>query len=224
MPQAASAVSAIKASPWTAQAMAAKVEPGFGWGLGPGGGPEGHLASLLSSRRLTDVDECDGPHRCQHGCQNELGGYRCGCPQGFTPHSQWGQCVGERWGPGGSRPPKQNLSKAGDWELPPWQDVVISTTTSRSDGLVWKVVSSLLLGRLGSQGSAESAWQSGGRFLGSDGLEGSVEKDSEMISLITGKGVLGLISDVCHGCGNGNGCMHAASFVIAVADALGLGD
>uniref|UniRef100_A0A673VN86 Fibrillin 3 n=1 Tax=Suricata suricatta TaxID=37032 RepID=A0A673VN86_SURSU len=42
---------------------------------------------------LADVDECVGPHRCQHSCQNELGGYRCGCPQGFTPHSQWSQCV-----------------------------------------------------------------------------------------------------------------------------------
>uniref|UniRef100_A0A452S9M8 Fibrillin 3 n=1 Tax=Ursus americanus TaxID=9643 RepID=A0A452S9M8_URSAM len=48
-----------------------------------------------SGRACEDVDECDGPHRCQHGCQNELGGYRCGCPQGFTPHSQWSQCVDE---------------------------------------------------------------------------------------------------------------------------------
>uniref|UniRef100_A0A8D1TIW8 Fibrillin 3 n=1 Tax=Sus scrofa TaxID=9823 RepID=A0A8D1TIW8_PIG len=48
-----------------------------------------------SGRGCKDVDECDGPHRCQHGCQNELGGYRCGCPQGFTPHSQWSQCVDE---------------------------------------------------------------------------------------------------------------------------------
>nr|XP_008508905.1 PREDICTED: fibrillin-3-like [Equus przewalskii] len=48
-----------------------------------------------SGRGCEDVDECDGPHRCQHGCQNELGGYRCACPQGFTPHSQWSQCVDE---------------------------------------------------------------------------------------------------------------------------------
>uniref|UniRef100_A0A8C3X9N4 Fibrillin 3 n=1 Tax=Catagonus wagneri TaxID=51154 RepID=A0A8C3X9N4_9CETA len=48
-----------------------------------------------SGHGCKDVDECDGPHRCQHGCQNELGGYRCGCPQGFTPHSQWSQCVDE---------------------------------------------------------------------------------------------------------------------------------
>ncbi|XP_058393999.1 fibrillin-3 [Diceros bicornis minor] len=46
-----------------------------------------------SGHGCKDVDECNGPHRCQHGCQNELGGYRCGCPQGFTPHSQWSQCV-----------------------------------------------------------------------------------------------------------------------------------
>lgn len=42
-----------------------------------------------------DVDECDGNHRCQHGCQNVLGGYRCGCPQGYVQHYQWNQCVGE---------------------------------------------------------------------------------------------------------------------------------
>lgn len=44
---------------------------------------------------FTDVDECDGNHRCQHGCQNILGGYRCGCPQGYIQHYQWNQCVGE---------------------------------------------------------------------------------------------------------------------------------
>lgn len=46
--QAASAVSAIKASLRTAQAAAAKVEPGFAWSLGLGGGPEGCQASPLS--------------------------------------------------------------------------------------------------------------------------------------------------------------------------------
>lgn len=44
---------------------------------------------------FADVDECDGNHRCQHGCQNILGGYRCGCPQGYVQHYQWNQCVGE---------------------------------------------------------------------------------------------------------------------------------
>ena len=96
MPQAASAVSAIKASPWTAPVMAAKVELGLevrsrpqGWPWGLPGQP------LVLFLHLTDVDECNGPHRCKHGCQNELWGYRCSCPQGFTPHSQWSQCVGE---------------------------------------------------------------------------------------------------------------------------------
>lgn len=42
-----------------------------------------------------DVDECEGNHRCQHGCQNILGGYRCGCPQGYVQHYQWNQCVGK---------------------------------------------------------------------------------------------------------------------------------
>lgn len=43
----------------------------------------------------TDMDECDGNHRCQHGCQNLVGGYRCSCPQGYLQHYQWNQCVGE---------------------------------------------------------------------------------------------------------------------------------
>lgn len=46
--QVASAVSAIKASPRTAQAVAAKVEPGFARSLGLGGGPEGCQVSPLS--------------------------------------------------------------------------------------------------------------------------------------------------------------------------------
>ena len=50
-----------------------------------------HLLCYFSA----DVDECDGNHRCQHGCQNVLGGYRCGCPQGYVQHYQWNQCVGE---------------------------------------------------------------------------------------------------------------------------------
>lgn len=49
-----------------------------------------HLGSVAA-----DVDECDGNHRCQHGCQNVLGGYRCGCPQGYVQHYQWNQCVGK---------------------------------------------------------------------------------------------------------------------------------
>lgn len=42
-----------------------------------------------------DTDECDGSHRCQHGCQNLVGGYRCSCPQGYLQHYQWNQCVGK---------------------------------------------------------------------------------------------------------------------------------
>ncbi|MDN0705640.1 calcium-binding EGF-like domain-containing protein, partial [Escherichia coli] len=49
-------------------------------------------AALLS---FSDVDECEGNHRCQHGCQNIIGGYRCSCPQGYLQHYQWNQCVGK---------------------------------------------------------------------------------------------------------------------------------
>lgn len=45
---------------------------------------------------LSDMDECDGNHRCQHGCQNLVGGYRCSCPQGYLQHYQWNQCVGKQ--------------------------------------------------------------------------------------------------------------------------------
>lgn len=55
------------------------------------------FAEALLRVRLcgSDVDECSNNHRCQHGCQNMLGGYRCGCPQGYVQHYQWNQCVGE---------------------------------------------------------------------------------------------------------------------------------
>ncbi|XP_023560870.1 fibrillin-3 isoform X3 [Octodon degus] len=56
-------------------------------------GAHGHCLNVPGSFRY--VDECDGPHRCRHGCQNEVGGYRCSCPHGFTQHSQWAQCVDE---------------------------------------------------------------------------------------------------------------------------------
>lgn len=48
------------------------------------------------SASFTDVDECEGNHRCQHGCQNIIGGYRCSCPQGYLQHYQWNQCIGEQ--------------------------------------------------------------------------------------------------------------------------------
>lgn len=53
------------------------------------------LPKLRVCLTLLDVDECDGNHRCQHGCQNIIGGYRCSCPQGYLQHYQWNQCVGK---------------------------------------------------------------------------------------------------------------------------------
>ncbi|CAM9342544.1 unnamed protein product, partial [Lampetra planeri] len=34
-----------------------------------------------SGLNCDDVDECSGSHRCQHGCQNMVGGYRCSLPR-----------------------------------------------------------------------------------------------------------------------------------------------
>lgn len=69
------------------------VTPGFVWSAFKNSRRKWHerFAGLV----FADVDECDGNHRCQHGCQNILGGYRCGCPQGYIQHYQWNQCVGE---------------------------------------------------------------------------------------------------------------------------------
>lgn len=53
------------------------------------------LPKLRAYLTFLDVDECDGNHRCQHGCQNIIGGYRCSCPQGYLQHYQWNQCVGK---------------------------------------------------------------------------------------------------------------------------------
>lgn len=53
------------------------------------------LPKLTMCLPFLDVDECDGNHRCQHGCQNIIGGYRCSCPQGYLQHYQWNQCVGK---------------------------------------------------------------------------------------------------------------------------------
>lgn len=72
------------------------VTPGCVWHVCKASRKRSHkdLAGLV----FADVDECDGNHRCQHGCQNILGGYRCGCPQGYIQHYQWNQCVGESHG------------------------------------------------------------------------------------------------------------------------------
>lgn len=92
-----------------------------------GCGPESHQLSPLSlALCVSDVDECDEPHRCRHGCQNEVGGYRCSCPQGFTQHSQWAQCVGE-WPGWGGKP--GNSKQQGSISLP---DVVTSRTVQNS--------------------------------------------------------------------------------------------
>ncbi|KAM8764499.1 LOW QUALITY PROTEIN: fibrillin-3 [Rhynchonycteris naso] len=55
---------------------------------------QGFTVDDSSGHGCEDVDECAGPHCCQHGCQNELGGYCSSCSQGFT-HSQWSPCVAE---------------------------------------------------------------------------------------------------------------------------------
>ena len=40
-------------------------------------------------------NRCTSGNACQYGCQNLLGGYRCGCPPGFTQDFYYNQCVGE---------------------------------------------------------------------------------------------------------------------------------
>lgn len=44
---------------------------------------------------IQDTNECLDDTRCQHGCENMIGGYRCACPEGFRRHYYWNQCVGK---------------------------------------------------------------------------------------------------------------------------------
>ena len=42
---------------------------------------------------VSDIDECeDGECEGLELCENNVGGFICGCPDGFTEY--WGQCVG----------------------------------------------------------------------------------------------------------------------------------
>ena len=45
---------------------------------------------------LTDVDECETPaNNCPYACKNLVGTFRCICPEGYTPGSVTGDCVGK---------------------------------------------------------------------------------------------------------------------------------
>lgn len=46
---------------------------------------------------LVDKDECtENPLICGGGtCNNEIGGYRCSCDEGYTPSSDFKMCIGE---------------------------------------------------------------------------------------------------------------------------------
>lgn len=40
-----------------------------------------------------DSNECEDDSRCDDGCKNSVGGYQCGCPEGFQLHLYFNQCV-----------------------------------------------------------------------------------------------------------------------------------
>lgn len=91
-PQAASAVSAIKASPWTAQAMAAKVESGFGWNPDLGGGPEGGQANLRSLSVLQMWMNVTGPIAASTAVKMSWGATAAAAPR-VSPHTLSGASV-----------------------------------------------------------------------------------------------------------------------------------
>lgn len=91
-PQEASAVSAIKASPWTAQAMAAKVESGFGWSPDLGGSPEGGQANLLSLSVLQMWMNVMGPIAASTAVRMSWGATAAAAPR-VSPHTLSGASV-----------------------------------------------------------------------------------------------------------------------------------
>ncbi|XP_074058715.1 fibrillin-2-like isoform X9 [Macrotis lagotis] len=48
-----------------------------------------------SMMNTEEGDEYDVNPKYEQGHQNILGGYKCGCPQGYIQHYQWNQCVDE---------------------------------------------------------------------------------------------------------------------------------
>ncbi|XP_074058709.1 fibrillin-2-like isoform X3 [Macrotis lagotis] len=48
-----------------------------------------------TSLKCEEGDEYDVNPKYEQGHQNILGGYKCGCPQGYIQHYQWNQCVDE---------------------------------------------------------------------------------------------------------------------------------
>ncbi|EDO28242.1 predicted protein, partial [Nematostella vectensis] len=45
--------------------------------------------------RCTDINECQGPNKCSHGCNNTLGSYSCTCNKGFELGPDNHSCQGE---------------------------------------------------------------------------------------------------------------------------------
>lgn len=123
-PQAASAVSAIKASPWTAQATAAKVESGFGWSPDLRGGPEGGQANLLSLSVLQMWMNVTGPIAASTAVRMSWGATAAAAPR-VSPHTLSGASVwvSGRSGEEAGAPTRTCL----EWvtrDHPPLQDIV----------------------------------------------------------------------------------------------------
>lgn len=55
-----------------------------------------YLVFVIVVYSATDIDECQKQSRCQHGCQNTPGSFRCTCPPGYKLASNRRTCQGRR--------------------------------------------------------------------------------------------------------------------------------
>lgn len=49
---------------------------------------------LVRPAFILDIDECQKRSRCQHGCQNTPGSFRCTCPPGYKLAPNRRTCIG----------------------------------------------------------------------------------------------------------------------------------
>lgn len=211
---AASAVSATKASPRTAQAVPVKVELGFGWSPGPGLQSRGLPGKPSDPVRVSQTwMSVTGPTAASTAVRMSWGATAVAAlrasPRTPSGASVWVSVRG--WEEAGA--PPQDLSRVGNWEPPhPGCCDKRNYPKDKWAGLGGRAPPHLhCWGGWGVRGPRSKLGKAQVRFLGSGSLGGSAEKDSESVPGITGTECCDRLVMPAKGVAIGTRSVHATS-------------